>query len=332
MTKDWVRGVGQSPVCQILLQIVVRSVITSSPPALTSSARMLSTPPDFPFFNFCTAASTSLRRMGWSSSVSGDSWVHWSCSCTAQSSILSICRSSVRHFPERSWTVVAFPCFTVVKSFTSWYTLLLLFFLRFSSIWLHCSPIQFSLAFSCTSWCCCSLSCIFQILQAQIFSFSVLSFRRTDQEFVQWSRFFFFFWRCLQRISLAVSVTAVLKMVIIESMSVSSLLMMVRGANLLPIIAWKVSNTLGSFSFSMSNLSTLYTVLYFSLEIVSDLPYIENGLELWKSFSFLPLSQSPLPKSYAIHTVLMCKSENQGLNCTVQFKTALTRLNPDLVA
>ena len=59
----------------------------------------------------------------------------------------SICRSSVRHFPERSWTVVAFPCFTVVKSFTSWYALLLLFFLRFSSISLHCSPIQFSLAF-----------------------------------------------------------------------------------------------------------------------------------------------------------------------------------------
>ena len=37
-------------------------------------------------------------------------------------------------------------------------------------------------------------------------------------------------------------------------MSVSSLLMMVRGANLLPIIAWKVSNTLGSFSFLRSNL------------------------------------------------------------------------------
>ena len=59
----------------------------------------------------------------------------------------SISRSSVRHFPERSWTVVAFPCFTVVKSFTSWYVLLLLFFLRFSSISQHCSPIQFSLAF-----------------------------------------------------------------------------------------------------------------------------------------------------------------------------------------
>ena len=36
---------------------------------------------------------------------------------------------------------------TVVKSFTSSYTLLLLFFFRFSSISLHCSPIQFSLSF-----------------------------------------------------------------------------------------------------------------------------------------------------------------------------------------
>ena len=33
------------------------------------------------------------------------------------------------------------------KSFTSWYALLLLFFLRFSAISPHCSPIQFSLAF-----------------------------------------------------------------------------------------------------------------------------------------------------------------------------------------
>ena len=65
MTKDWVHGV-----CQILLQIVVRVVITSSPPAWISSAGMLSTPADFPFFSDCTAASTSLQRMGWSSSVS----------------------------------------------------------------------------------------------------------------------------------------------------------------------------------------------------------------------------------------------------------------------
>ena len=69
MTKDWVHGVGHSPVCQILLQIVVRAVITSSPPAWTSSAGILSTPAHFPFFNACIAASISLRRMGWSSCV-----------------------------------------------------------------------------------------------------------------------------------------------------------------------------------------------------------------------------------------------------------------------
>ena len=156
MTKDWVHGVGHSPVCQILLQTVVRAVITSSPPAWTSSAVMLSTPADFPLFSDCTAASTSLRRKGWSSSVSV--WVQFSTDgfpfalwlySSEQYSVhrFSICHSSVRHFPERSWTVVAFPRFTLVKSFTSWYALSLLFFLRFSSVSLHCSPIQFSLAF-----------------------------------------------------------------------------------------------------------------------------------------------------------------------------------------
>ena len=70
MTKDWVHRVGHSPACRILLQVVVKAVITCSPHAWISSAGMLSTPADFPFFNNCTAASTSLRRMGWSSSVS----------------------------------------------------------------------------------------------------------------------------------------------------------------------------------------------------------------------------------------------------------------------
>ena len=84
--------------------------------------------------------------LSWDSPVLMD--LHWPCDYTAQCSILSIGSvflvPSVRHFPERSWTVVAFPCFTVVKSFTSWYVLLLLFFFRFSSISLHCCPIQFS--------------------------------------------------------------------------------------------------------------------------------------------------------------------------------------------
>ena len=57
--------------------IAVIAVITPSPPAWTSSAGM-STPADFPFFNDCTAAATSLRRMGWSSSVSVSVWGQFS--------------------------------------------------------------------------------------------------------------------------------------------------------------------------------------------------------------------------------------------------------------
>ena len=70
MTKDWVHRAGYSPVCQILLQIVVRAVITAFPPAWTRSAGMLSTPGAFPSFNDCTVASTSSQRIGWSSTVS----------------------------------------------------------------------------------------------------------------------------------------------------------------------------------------------------------------------------------------------------------------------
>ena len=119
MTEDWIHGAGHSPVCQILLQIVVRVVITSSPPAWTRSARMLSTPADFYFFSDCTAASTSLRRMGVCRPLclSGDSLVlmdlHWPRNCTAQYSVLrfSIYRSSVSHF---FWTILdssSFPLF-----------------------------------------------------------------------------------------------------------------------------------------------------------------------------------------------------------------------------
>ena len=50
---------------------------------------------------------------------------------------------------------------------------------------------SFLLPFSYTSWCCYSLPYICQILQVQTFSFSVLSFCRTDQEFLQWSVCFF---------------------------------------------------------------------------------------------------------------------------------------------
>ena len=81
---------------------------------------------------------------------------------------------------------------------------------------------------------------------------SIPSICSTDQVYLQWSRVSSSYNIC-QKISLAVSVTAVFKVVIIESMSESSLFMMVRGANVPPIVAWKVSKTLGSFIFSSSN-------------------------------------------------------------------------------
>ena len=90
-------GVGHSPVCQILLQIVVKAVVTSSPPAWTSSAGMLLTPADFPFL-----LQPPLLCEGWGGHplcLYGDSSVlmdlHWPCDCTAQSSILSIGSVSV---------------------------------------------------------------------------------------------------------------------------------------------------------------------------------------------------------------------------------------------
>ena len=63
MTIDWVHGVSQSPVCQILLQIAVRMLVTASPPACINSAGLLLTPADCPLFKDLTAASTSSRRI-----------------------------------------------------------------------------------------------------------------------------------------------------------------------------------------------------------------------------------------------------------------------------
>ena len=72
--------------------------------------------------------------------------LHWPCDCTGQSSSVftgPVSLVLLTHFSERSWIVVPFPCFTVVKSFTSLYVLLMLFFLRISSVSPHCSPIKF---------------------------------------------------------------------------------------------------------------------------------------------------------------------------------------------
>ena len=218
ISKDWVHRVGHSPVCQILLQIVVREMITSSSPAWASFAGMLLTPADFPFFNDCTAASTSLWRMGWSSSVCVRGYFS-----TDESPLafnwFSIGCSSVRHFPERSWTEVAF-------FFSLWSSLsrVGMPFYSCSSANFHQSSYtvllsSFLLPFSCTSWCHCSLPCISQIPQVLFFLSSLLLSHRSRISAV--TQFFFFLWWRLPSTLLAVSVTAVLKVVIIVSMSVS---------------------------------------------------------------------------------------------------------------
>ena len=66
--------------------------------------------------------------------------------------LLRISFSSVRHFPDLSWIVVGLPCFSAVRSFTSWYALLLLFLFRQVSISSHWARIQSSFAFFAAFW------------------------------------------------------------------------------------------------------------------------------------------------------------------------------------
>ena len=95
-------------------------VIISSLPAWTSSSRMLSTPADFPFFSDCTAASTSLRRMGWSSSVSvwGQYW--WISICLVIVQLSAVFCRSVQYlsfFCEAfSWRILDSSSFSLFHS------------------------------------------------------------------------------------------------------------------------------------------------------------------------------------------------------------------------
>ena len=71
--SDWVQGVDHSPVRQISSQMLVRMSVTVSPPCFIGSVGMLSIPGVLPLFSACIPASTSSRRIGWSSSFT-DSW------------------------------------------------------------------------------------------------------------------------------------------------------------------------------------------------------------------------------------------------------------------
>ena len=79
-------------------------------------------------------------------------FLHNSHSCTVLSHLLRISFSSVRHFLDLSWIVEDLPCFSEVRSFTSWYALLLLFLFRQVSVSLHWAPIQSSIAFFTAFW------------------------------------------------------------------------------------------------------------------------------------------------------------------------------------
>ena len=70
--------------------------------------------------------------------------------CTVLSNILPSAENVLffeRHFPDLPWTVEDLPCFSEVRSFTSWYALLLLFLFRQISISSHWAHIQSSFAF-----------------------------------------------------------------------------------------------------------------------------------------------------------------------------------------
>ena len=189
----------------ILLQIVERAVITSSPPAWTSSAGMLSTPADFLFFNDCTTASNSLRGIGWSSSVCLGTVQYWTCDCTADSRILSIWSVSlVLVWSIFFWTILDSSSSQVVKSFTSLAVV-------FPEIFFNFTYLVF-----------------FRYFRFEYFISQFSPFIAKIKKFRSDPFFSFFPLQCLQRISLAVSVTAVLNVVIIELMPVSSLFMMVK--------------------------------------------------------------------------------------------------------
>ena len=121
MTKDWVHSVGHSPICQILSQIVVRAVITSSSPALTI------------LLGCCRLQLTSLSSVivlqppllceglgGNPLCLSGDSSVlldlHCPCDCTAQCRTLSIGSVSLVLLWGISWTILDSSCFSLFHS------------------------------------------------------------------------------------------------------------------------------------------------------------------------------------------------------------------------
>ena len=164
----------------------MRAVITASPPAWTSSAAMLSTPADFPFFNDCTAASTLCE--GWGGHplcLSGDSSVlmdlHWPLIVLLRAVFCPSVQYLSVPCEAFSWTILDRSRFPLFHSGQVFHQLVCPLTVVLPQIFFNLTNVllfSFLLPFSCTSWCYCSLPCISQILQVRIFSFSVPSFCR----------------------------------------------------------------------------------------------------------------------------------------------------------
>ena len=189
----------------------------------------------FPIFNDCTAAST-LWRMGWSSSVSV-----WGQSSTGDLIGLVVVQLSAVFCPlvqylsffceAFSWTILDssnFSLFHIGKVFHKLVSPLTVvlpqIFFNFTTLFSY--PVFFCLFRA-------SLDAVVHFLVC-LRSFRFKSFFSPFSPFVTQIKNFsrdlgIFSWHCLPRISLAVSVTAVLKVVIIESRSVSLLFMMSDG-------------------------------------------------------------------------------------------------------
>ena len=216
--RDWVHVVGHSPVFHILQIEICPSWLL----LLVNSAGMLSTPAFFPIFSALTAASTSSCRIGWrsSSGICGQSSTVGFQSVSQlqryeQYSVhlLRISSSSVRHFPDLSCMVLGLSCFSFVRSLTSWYAFLLLFFLMHAT-----TPAIDPLSRSLLPSLCPDLSSVIYLKYLSP-SISPLLFFRTSVHKIsvvtQAEGFLFRY--CLPRSSAAVSVTVLLTWVIMES-------------------------------------------------------------------------------------------------------------------
>ena len=155
LIRDWVHGMGHSPVCHILLQILWKALVTASPPARTAPPRHCVSLEIFPSWAISQLLPPLPARLGnyqcrllvGQSAPQGHPrlWMYSSAQYSVRLFRMSLV--SVRQFPSLSCMVLVFPCFVLVRVFTNWYAFLLLFFLMLSSMSWHCTSTQESFTF-----------------------------------------------------------------------------------------------------------------------------------------------------------------------------------------